>query len=194
MLGPDREILALGHENGSRPTASGKYLPIRTSRPVNNIYILCNSYCDKAYKEKKRTNFNRINGQRELRLEDGSLCSMYSTYQSSSSAAHLCSVIVGSTETLILPRSAETAILCELDSQSPLTCREVLIEPINQRTELVGACRMITQSKMTRQVILRVANFDTQDQKLYEGLKLAWANPNFEVGLRDRAAKPEEEN
>ena len=119
----------------------------------------------------------------ELRLEDGSCCSFYYSYQSSSAAVELQSVVVRPAETIELAAGTETAVLCNLDK--PLSCNEVLIEPITQQNELVGVCRIVTRPKTPQQVILRVANVDSQVQTLYKNQKLAWANPNFEVGLQD---------
>ena len=119
----------------------------------------------------------------ELRLEDGSCCSFYYSYQSSSAAVELQSVLVRPAETIELAAGTGTAVLCDLDR--PLSCNEVLIEPITQQNELVGVCRIVTRPKTPQQVILRVANVDSQIQTLYKNKKLAWANPNFEVGLQD---------
>ena len=93
------------------------------------------------------------------------------------------SVVVRPAETIELAAGTETAVLCNLDK--PLSCNEVLIEPITQQNELVGVCRIVTRPKTPQQVILRVANVDSQVQTLYKNKKLAWANPNFEVGLQD---------
>ena len=65
-------------------------------------------------------------------------------------------------ETVELAGGTETAVLCTL----------------------VGACRMVTRLMTPQQVVLRVANIASQSQKLYKDQKLAWANPNFEVGFQ----------
>ena len=75
----------------------------------------------------------------KLRLEDGSCCSFYYSYQSSSAVVELQSVVVRPAETIELAAGTETAVLCDLDK--PLSCNEVLIEPITQQNELVGVCR-----------------------------------------------------
>ena len=125
----------------------------------------------------------------ELRLEDGSRCTFQYTYLSSSAAAKLQPVIARPTETVLLASRTETAVLCDLDS--PLPCNEVLIEPLNQQSDFVGACRIIIRPRTQHQVVLRVANLDSQTQKVYKGQKLAWANPNFEVGLHDSSSATE---
>ena len=51
----------------------------------------------------------------ELRLEDGSCCSFYYSYQSSSTAIELCLVVVRPAETIELAAGTETAVLCNLD-------------------------------------------------------------------------------
>ena len=119
----------------------------------------------------------------ELRLEDGSCCSFYHSYQSSSAAVNLHPVLVRPAETIELAAGTETAVLCNLDK--PLSCNEVLIEPIALQNDLVGVCRIVTRPKTLQQVILRVANLDSQIQTLYKNQKLAWANPNFEVGFQN---------
>ena len=69
--------------------------------------------------------------------------------------------------------------------------RSFLIEPITQQTELVVVCKIVTCPKTPNQVVLRVANFDSQVHTLYHKQKLAWANPNFEVGFQNRNLEPE---
>ena len=113
----------------------------------------------------------------ELRLEDGSCCNFYHSYESSSAAVALHPVVVTPVETIELAARTETTVLCNLDK--PLSCNEVLIEPITLEAELVGACRMVIRPKTPQQVILRVANLVFQVQTLYKNKKLAWANPNF---------------
>ena len=125
-----------------------------------------------------------MNWQRgELRLEDGSCCTFYHSYQCSSAAVELHPVVVRPAETVELAAGTETAVLCNLDT--PLLCNEVLIEPITQQSELVGVCRIVTRPTTPHQVILRVANLGSQVQTLYQNQKLAWANPNFEVRFQN---------
>ena len=119
----------------------------------------------------------------ELGLEDGSCCSFYHSYQSSSAAIELRPVVVRPVETIELAAGTETAILCNLDK--PLACNEVLIEHITQQTELVRVCRIVTRPKTAQQIILRVSNLNSQVQTLYMNQKLALANPNFEVEFQN---------
>ena len=53
----------------------------------------------------------------------------------------------------------------------------------------MGVCRIVTRQKTAQQVVLRVANLDSQVQTLYKNNYLAWANPNFDVGFQSGTSK-----
>ena len=69
----------------------------------------------------------------ELRLEDGSCCNFYHSHESSSAAVALHPVVVRPVGTIELAATTETAVLCNLDK--PLSCNELLIEPVTPEAE-----------------------------------------------------------